>query len=191
MTGLVFTSRCVSPPMQLTRPNNQTPGPPPSVCQHSNGAATDHRGCTPFDAPSLKTAASILEKPASCELCAVAINRPADRPTDRPLPPIIREHLPNLYPTTQSRPRSRPRTRLGPSASLISGHGHLQLLVLRRYDCYGGVLGFARALIGLGKSRDALYENVLAENEREAVADLLQYLENVKRHSTPTDATRH
>ncbi|KAL2266503.1 hypothetical protein VTJ83DRAFT_5855 [Remersonia thermophila] len=28
------------------------------------------------------------------------------------------------------------------------------------------------------KSRDALYENVLAENEREAVADLLQYLEN-------------
>ncbi|KAK3899922.1 armadillo-type protein [Staphylotrichum tortipilum] len=29
-----------------------------------------------------------------------------------------------------------------------------------------------------GKSRDALYENVLAENEREAVADLLQYLEN-------------
>ncbi|KAH6626330.1 armadillo-type protein [Chaetomium sp. MPI-SDFR-AT-0129] len=29
-----------------------------------------------------------------------------------------------------------------------------------------------------GKSRDALYENVLAENEREAVADLLGYLEN-------------
>ncbi|KAL2197541.1 armadillo-type protein [Corynascus similis CBS 632.67] len=29
-----------------------------------------------------------------------------------------------------------------------------------------------------GKSREALYENVLAENEREAVADLLQYLEN-------------
>ena len=34
-------------------------------------------------------------------------------------------------------------------------------------------------LINSGKSRDALYENVLAENEREAVADLLQYLENV------------
>jgi vacuolar protein 8 len=33
--------------------------------------------------------------------------------------------------------------------------------------------------MNLGKSRDALYENVLAENEREAVADLLQYLENV------------
>lgn len=30
-----------------------------------------------------------------------------------------------------------------------------------------------------GKSRDGLYEPVLAESEREAVADLLQYLENV------------
>ena len=29
------------------------------------------------------------------------------------------------------------------------------------------------------KSRDGLYEPVLAESEREAVADLLQYLENV------------
>ncbi|KAL2157214.1 hypothetical protein VTH06DRAFT_6350 [Thermothelomyces fergusii] len=29
-----------------------------------------------------------------------------------------------------------------------------------------------------GKSRDALYENVLSENEQEAVAELLQYLEN-------------
>lgn len=33
-----------------------------------------------------------------------------------------------------------------------------------------------------GKSRDGLYENVLADNEREAVADLLQYLENVRCH---------
>jgi hypothetical protein len=32
---------------------------------------------------------------------------------------------------------------------------------------------------GTGKSRDGLYEPVLAESEREAVADLLQYLENV------------
>jgi hypothetical protein len=32
-----------------------------------------------------------------------------------------------------------------------------------------------------GKSRDGLYEPVLAESEREAVADLLQYLENVRR----------
>jgi hypothetical protein len=31
------------------------------------------------------------------------------------------------------------------------------------------------------KSRDGLYEPVLAESEREAVADLLQYLENVRR----------
>lgn len=30
-----------------------------------------------------------------------------------------------------------------------------------------------------GRSRDALYEPLLADNEREAVADLLQYLENV------------
>jgi vacuolar protein 8 len=30
-----------------------------------------------------------------------------------------------------------------------------------------------------GKSRDGLYEPVLADSEREAVADLLQYLENV------------
>ena len=33
-----------------------------------------------------------------------------------------------------------------------------------------------------GKSRDGLYEPVLAESEREAVADLLQYLENVWKH---------
>lgn len=31
-----------------------------------------------------------------------------------------------------------------------------------------------------GKARDGLYEPVLAESEREAVADLLQYLENVR-----------
>lgn len=30
-----------------------------------------------------------------------------------------------------------------------------------------------------GRSRDGLYEPILADNEREAVADLLQYLENV------------
>ncbi len=31
-----------------------------------------------------------------------------------------------------------------------------------------------------GRSRDGLYEPVLADSEREAVADLLQYLENVR-----------
>jgi len=36
----------------------------------------------------------------------------------------------------------------------------------------------------LGKSREGLYENVLAESEREAVADLLQYLENVRRSTS-------
>lgn len=32
----------------------------------------------------------------------------------------------------------------------------------------------------IAKSRDGLYEPVLADSEREAVADLLQYLENVR-----------
>lgn len=31
----------------------------------------------------------------------------------------------------------------------------------------------------VGRARDGLYEPVLADSEREAVADLLQYLENV------------
>ncbi len=54
-------------------------------------------------------------------------------------------------------------------------------------SCCGGAIDFfavsgsIKSLIDPGKSRDALYENVLAENEREAVADLLQYLENVCR----------
>lgn len=38
----------------------------------------------------------------------------------------------------------------------------------------------ARSDNDTGKSRDGLYEPVLAESEREAVADLLQYLENVR-----------
>ena len=33
--------------------------------------------------------------------------------------------------------------------------------------------------IDQGRSRDGLYEPALADSEREAVADLLQYLENV------------
>ena len=32
----------------------------------------------------------------------------------------------------------------------------------------------------VGRSRDGLYEPALADSEREAVADLLQYLENVR-----------
>jgi len=39
---------------------------------------------------------------------------------------------------------------------------------------------FMFGLIEIGKSRDGLYDNVLADSEREAVADLLQYLENVR-----------
>ena len=36
---------------------------------------------------------------------------------------------------------------------------------------------------GTGRSKDGLYEPALADSEREAVADLLQYLENVRRSS--------
>lgn len=43
-------------------------------------------------------------------------------------------------------------------------------------------------LLPLGKARDGLYEPVLADSEREAVADLLQYLENV---STPLAHVSH
>jgi hypothetical protein len=47
----------------------------------------------------------------------------------------------------------------------------------------------------LGRSRDGLYEQTLADSEREAVADLLQYLENVRLlhlllHSCP-DTQQH
>ena len=35
-------------------------------------------------------------------------------------------------------------------------------------------------IVSLGRSRDGMYEPVLADSEREAVADLLAYLENVK-----------
>jgi vacuolar protein 8 len=31
-----------------------------------------------------------------------------------------------------------------------------------------------------GRSRDGIYETILQDSEREAVADLLQYLENVR-----------
>ena len=41
-------------------------------------------------------------------------------------------------------------------------------------DCRANAIGTF-----LGRSRDGLYEPALADTEREAVADLLQYLENV------------
>lgn len=41
------------------------------------------------------------------------------------------------------------------------------------------------AHLSIGQDRDALYEPVLADSEREAVADLLQYLENVCYNHTP------
>lgn len=39
------------------------------------------------------------------------------------------------------------------------------------------------ACLGGGRSRDGIYETHLADNEREAVSDLLQYLENVRRYA--------
>ena len=38
------------------------------------------------------------------------------------------------------------------------------------------------ACLGGGRSRDGIYEATLADNEREAVSDLLSYLENVRLH---------
>jgi len=55
--------------------------------------------------------------------------------------------------------------------------GCLQLL-LRRYLLSSRSMP-QMELTRQGKSRDGLYEPVLADSEREAVADLLQYLENV------------
>ena len=40
-----------------------------------------------------------------------------------------------------------------------------------------------------GMARDGLYEPVLADSEREAVADLLQYLENVWAPPFPASLT--
>lgn len=37
----------------------------------------------------------------------------------------------------------------------------------------------ADIMLPSGRSKDGLYEPILADSEREAVADLLQYLENV------------
>lgn len=36
------------------------------------------------------------------------------------------------------------------------------------------------ACLGAGRSREDIYETTLADNEREAVSDLLGYLENVR-----------
>ena len=46
------------------------------------------------------------------------------------------------------------------------------------------------ACLGGGRSRDGIYETTLADNEREAVSDLLGYLENVGFHLTPLPSIR-
>ena len=61
--------------------------------------------------------------------------------------------------------------------------------MLPRYDSFRFQVDLAEmfvpVLMETGKSRDGLYDNVLADSEREAVADLLQYLENVRSQSRP------
>lgn len=54
--------------------------------------------------------------------------------------------------------------------------------MLRRYclTIFLTIKSSTSAKTDTGKSRDGLYEPVLADSEREAVADLLQYLENVR-----------
>jgi hypothetical protein len=42
-----------------------------------------------------------------------------------------------------------------------------------------------------GRSREGIYETTLADNEREAVSDLLGYLENVRSHLLLAHTTFH
>jgi len=59
--------------------------------------------------------------------------------------------------------------------------------MLRRYEyLFFADATFTHAEIYLGNSRDELYEPVLADSERGAVAELLQYLENVSAPFRPT-----
>jgi hypothetical protein len=58
------------------------------------------------------------------------------------------------------------------------GHGEQLVVMLQGYGCLLMlVLGCTDTF--QGRTRDGIYEPVLADSEREAVADLLQYLENV------------
>lgn len=74
-----------------------------------------------------------------------------------------------------------------PCGHLIRKHGKLRVFLLQRFLFPPLPLPHLSRLIPqeltattrLGRSRDGLYEPALADSEREAVADLLQYLENV------------
>jgi hypothetical protein len=49
------------------------------------------------------------------------------------------------------------------------------------YLCSFAECSFLIVMDDIGRSRDGLYENTLADSEREAVAELLRFLENVRR----------
>lgn len=49
--------------------------------------------------------------------------------------------------------------------------------------CFSVVDPSADMCVSSARSRDGLYEPALADSEREAVGDLLQYLENVSRQA--------
>lgn len=89
-------------------------------------------------------------------------------------------HHPTTLAAAFFHPASRPLSDLSPTMGICSS------------SCCGGTRialnpaaaavihdADADAIAIPGRSRDGLYEPVLADSEREAVADLLQYLENV------------
>lgn len=69
---------------------------------------------------------------------------------------------------------------LDPEAWEIAGRPAAKVhLHLFNQHCESPIPRNLTATARLGRSRDGLYEPALADSEREAVADLLQYLENV------------
>jgi hypothetical protein len=70
------------------------------------------------------------------------------------------------------------RTRVGPLRTQPRQWGTACLHAVKVSRLYHLAVSVLTA--SLGRSRDGIYEPVLADSEREAVADLLQYLENVR-----------
>lgn len=85
-----------------------------------------------------------------------------------PLPPFLNESSPTTLTLRGSPPRD-------------GKHTILSLCLLPRSVLLGFALStlFADCVV-VGRPKDSLYEPALADSEREAVADLLQYLENVR-----------
>lgn len=71
---------------------------------------------------------------------------------------------------------------LAACSALDLRNGEPLYFVLQRYGTWFPLRrDYADAIFHvLGRPKDGLYEPALADNEREAVADLLQYLENVR-----------